>query len=401
MVAERKRVIQLDILRAVAILLVLFRHGPISPREAGHMEGFVRAGACLGWAGVDLFFVLSGFLIGGLLFQEIKTYGSLDVRRFLVRRAFKIWPTYFVYLVVVFFWGVYVTQEGSAAQMARSLIPNVLHVQNYFGSPRIHTWSLAVEEHFYLVLPFLLAWLMSGRKLHLVPAVALSLLVVEPALRVVTLVLHPDYDALVARYPTHLSIDGLFLGVALAHAYHYREDWWKRLAAIRGWLFVVGLILVAPMAVIQLGDGWFVRTLGHSCLAVGFACILVATLHTPITGIWRAPASVLAGVGVYSYSIYVWHQETARTPIAWMLGGGFMQSESLTLRWFAVFGLFLLLAIVPPALIARLIEMPALALRDRLFPGRSRALAQTPESELLASEGAAPAAELVSASTPS
>jgi peptidoglycan/LPS O-acetylase OafA/YrhL len=401
MSAERKRVIQLDILRGVAILMVLFRHGPINPREAGQLEGFVRAGVCIGWAGVDLFFVLSGFLIGGLLFQEIKTYGSLDVRRFLVRRAFKIWPTYFVYLIAVFFWGIYVTHEGSAGQMARSLIPNLLHLQNYFGSPRIHTWSLAVEEHFYLVLPFLLAWLLSGRRLHLVPVVAASLLVVEPALRAVVLVLHPDYDARIARYPTHLSIDALFLGVALAYVYHHREDWWKRLGALRGWLFVAGFLFISPMAVIPLGEGWFVRTLGHSCLAIGFACILVAMLHTPVTGIWRAPGAVLAAIGVYSYSIYVWHQETARTPMSWILKGGFMRGDSLTLRWLVVFGIFLLMGVVPPALISRLIEMPALALRDRLFPGRSKALAQGPESEPSPAEGAPPAGELVGASTSS
>jgi peptidoglycan/LPS O-acetylase OafA/YrhL len=351
---------------------------------------------------VDLFFVLSGFLIGGLLFQEIKTYGSLDVRRFLIRRAFKIWPTYFVYLIAVLFWGAYVTHEGTLGEIAQRLVPNLLHLQNYFGSPRIHTWSLAVEEHFYLVLPFLLAWLWSGKHLRLVPAVAASLLVVEPALRAVVLALHPDYDALVARYPTHLSIDGLFLGVALAYVYHYREEWWKGLGALRGWLFAAGFLLVAPMTVIQLGDGWFVRTLGHSFLAIGFGCILVATLHTPVTGIWRAPAALLAAVGVYSYSIYVWHPDTARAPMFALLKTGFMQHNSLTLRWVVAFGLFLLLAIVPPALISRLIEMPALALRDRLFPGRSRALAQqTPENETLASEGSAPSAELISASTPS
>jgi len=157
MSAERKRVVQLDILRAVAILLVLFRHGPIAPKEAGHFEGFVRVGACLGWAGVDLFFVLSGFLIGGLLFQEIKTYGSLDVRRFLIRRAFKIWPTYFVYLAFVFFFALFVTQEMPGRQLVHGLFNNVIHLQNYLGSPRTHTWSLAVEEHFYLVWP-LVVW---------------------------------------------------------------------------------------------------------------------------------------------------------------------------------------------------------------------------------------------------
>src|SRR4051812_44086102 len=101
MKTDSRRIIQLDVLRAVGILLVLGRHSPLAPRAAGHFEKFSKYWACIGWSGVDLFFVLSGFLIGGLLFQEIKTHGSLDIRRFLIRRAFKIWPTYFVYLVAV------------------------------------------------------------------------------------------------------------------------------------------------------------------------------------------------------------------------------------------------------------------------------------------------------------
>src|SRR5580658_8107142 len=95
------RVLSLDVLRGVAILLVIGRHHFINPRDAGLL--FVPAAVWhrYGWTGVDLFFVLSGFLVGGLLLKETLERGELHVPRFLVRREFKIWPSYYVFLIWV------------------------------------------------------------------------------------------------------------------------------------------------------------------------------------------------------------------------------------------------------------------------------------------------------------
>ena len=80
---------RLDVLRCVAILFVIFQHGNI-------LEFFNRAG----WIGVDLFFVLSGFLISGLLFGEYQRRGSIQLKRFYIRRGFKIYPAFYVFLAV-------------------------------------------------------------------------------------------------------------------------------------------------------------------------------------------------------------------------------------------------------------------------------------------------------------
>src|SRR5690348_13300609 len=95
----KSRMVQLDFLRGVAILLVLGRHSVISQRDAGFLRPLATAWHRIGWTGVDLFFVLSGFLVGGLLFKELRKSSHLDVRRFLIRRAFKIWPSYYAFLV--------------------------------------------------------------------------------------------------------------------------------------------------------------------------------------------------------------------------------------------------------------------------------------------------------------
>ena len=134
---------RLDILRCVAVLLVLGRHGI--------MEGVWKE---TGWAGVDLFFVLSGFLISGLLFSEYKKTGSIDLPRFFIRRGFKIYPAFYVMLLTTFLvaasYGVYVPLGV--------WLREILFFQNYKHGIWRHTWTLAVEEHFYLLLPlFLLA----------------------------------------------------------------------------------------------------------------------------------------------------------------------------------------------------------------------------------------------------
>src|SRR2546430_2645050 len=97
--AASGRVLQLDILRGVAVLLVLLAHSTYRGESAGIFRPVVAAVLNFGWTGVDLFFVLSGFLVGGLLFKELRTRSSLHVRRFLVRRGLKIWPAFAVFIV--------------------------------------------------------------------------------------------------------------------------------------------------------------------------------------------------------------------------------------------------------------------------------------------------------------
>src|SRR5216683_166766 len=99
------RLIYLDVLRATAILLVLGAH-TIAFRlpEEAFGYSFFRVWRHMGWVGVDLFFVLSGFVIGGLLFAEYRKHGGIHFGRFLIRRAFKIWPGYLTLLVAVAAW---------------------------------------------------------------------------------------------------------------------------------------------------------------------------------------------------------------------------------------------------------------------------------------------------------
>lgn len=154
------RLHQLDLLRGVAIIFVLICHSSIRGSDSGIFNKYVDAFMNFGWTGVDLFFVLSGFLVGGLLFKELKSYGKVHVGRFLIRRGLKIWPVYFAYLAYYVAKGLH--RGWGIGGTWGKLYPNFFHIQDYVESAPAHTWSLAVEEHFYLALP-ILVWLLTER----------------------------------------------------------------------------------------------------------------------------------------------------------------------------------------------------------------------------------------------
>ena len=236
------RLAELDFLRGVAILLVLGHH--LALTQAGYLQPVFDFLYRFGWTGVDLFFVLSGFLVGGLLFQEIKQKDHLNVRRFIIRRGFKIWPSYYVYLGVsaLVLLG---SDHLSLLRALKILLPNLLHVQNYcgpVGSPGgtpmpslhivlIHTWSLAVEEHFYLLLPLLLAFMLQRwpGQLKQFPRIVLFTSAVCLILRCAPP--HWSYPYAPGMYLTHLRIDSLFFGVLIAYLYHLRPEVFARLSA--------------------------------------------------------------------------------------------------------------------------------------------------------------------------
>src|SRR5881394_2769913 len=144
---------ELDCLRFVAVFLVLFRHLPALPdnlTEALRVPAHLLTEA--GWARVDLFFVLSGFLISGLLFREHQQYRRIDFKQFIVRRGLKIYPAFYCLIAATV--GIAVLNRWNLPW--KRIFAEVFFVQNYFIGLWSHTWSLAIEEHFYLLLPLLL-----------------------------------------------------------------------------------------------------------------------------------------------------------------------------------------------------------------------------------------------------
>ncbi len=379
---DRTRMIQLDLLRGVAILLVLFTHNLVGPKDSGSLQPALSYLRHLGPTGVDLFFVLSGFLVGGLLFKELRDTGHLDVGRFLIRRGFKIWPSYFVFIGFVFLWLIFIDRD-SLFSSVRALLPNLLHVQNYFGSPRAHTWSLAVEEHFYLALPFLLLLLTSrkGSKFTSIPAlpyVAASIFILCALFRVFAYADRQPYNP---HFATHLRIDSLFFGVMLAYFYHFKPRQLAFAARYRGKLIFLGTVLLLLYPALVIGRSRMVGPLGFVMLYVAYGCFLLALIYTEVgagrLGVWLNShvARAIAFIGYFSYPMYLWHIDATR-PVAALLKSGAFAGLPPELRWLCAFVLYVLMALAVAVPFGILLDKPSLALRDRLFPSRAARITQ-------------------------
>jgi peptidoglycan/LPS O-acetylase OafA/YrhL len=323
--SEDRRIPELDGLRGLAIFLVIICHylAGASHPPLGFVADHLITILDLGWSGVDLFFVLSGFLIGGILLDSRNSPNYF--RTFYLRRVHRILPVYYswilLYVALVSICAysslrpVIMTPPGIAlAAQDLGIVPKyILFTQNIFYSPRpfewqwfVVTWSLAVEEQFYLVAPPLIRWV-SQRIL----VVILCLTVVAaPVLRYVSFVYFPNLDHF-SQFSMPCRADALSLGVLAAIAW--------RSNSIRSYLKVhLGLLqrTTAYAAVCIFGLlWWLVRppnlvgvTAGYSVLAFFYLSLLLLVIsqkHSAIASCMRF--SLLGWFGKISYCLYIVH----------------------------------------------------------------------------------------------
>lgn len=363
----------LDVLRGIAVLLVIGRHLPPCHEW---LKPAMDVWQCGGWTGVDLFFVLSGFLVSGLIFREHQEYGVFRPLRFLGRRGFKIYPAFYFFLCVPFLkdWG-QTTSLLAQPEVRYSLAAEACFVQNYFYGLFRHTWSLAVEEHFYLLLSVLLAVLVRVRRQEpfaMLPRLIVWVLVSVLIMRAVNFAVRDKIRLHTHLYATHLRLDSLLFGVLLSYYYHYRpaelQSWYRRHRAI---ILIASPLLVAPAFVLSLADSRLIYTAGLTMLYLGYAGFLLAAIYDlnlekrswPV----RICGALLAFIGFFSYSIYLWHTFALSYVAVFADAIGL----ELTHARFTVIGC--LMAVLVGWLAARIIEIPFLRLRDRLLPSRSTA----------------------------
>src|ERR1039457_7574138 len=133
--------------------MVLGRHAGQMIALLGPTSDYTIYFTRVGWAGVDLYFVLSGFLVSGLLFTGYQERRRIDVSRFYIRRGLKIWPALYALIAT----GLLINAVMPGHHLStKGLVPELFFMQDYFHSIWGLTWSIAVEEHFYLCLPLLL-----------------------------------------------------------------------------------------------------------------------------------------------------------------------------------------------------------------------------------------------------
>jgi peptidoglycan/LPS O-acetylase OafA/YrhL len=342
-----RRNVSLDTLRSLAIILVVNCHAATAfdPERLYALRG--------GGHGVDLFFVLSGWLLGHLLFTELKRTGTIDVRRFWLRRWMRTLPAYYAVLLYTFAWQGLGRGNGDLRWCYLCFGQNYLPQMPYFTI----SWSLCVEEHFYLaVAPLILA------------------LFAFPPCRplLVPLLLAPTVCRWMGWYgnldQTHVRWDQCAAGVLLAYACVYRPGLWSWLCRLAPALACAGLGVVGYDVAARLNPGAGLPGVPLLAWALAFAALVLLANSSDF---WRRRARVpgLRYLAERSYAVYLLHIDALA--VVRRLGasrlleplGGFSVPLAFVLTW----AVSLALAEV----LHRLVERPLIRARERFAASRA------------------------------
>jgi len=300
----------LDLLRAIAVLWTMQFHSFIVGGLGPDWSWLSRHG----WMGVDLFFVLSGYLIGGQLLRPLARGGAPSLRTFYLKRAFRILPAFWAVLAVYLLWPGF--REAPGMEPWWKFVWFVFNVSVDYGNNAAfsHAWSLCVEEHFYLLFPalaLLLGWRPSPWKFWTACiAVLLGGIALRAGIWLHDTALQPPRNWFVEDlyYPTWARLDGLLLGVMLAAWQAYRPASWAR-AAKHANLFVLAGVAVLALAFWLFRDrvGLVGNSLGWPVLSLALGLLVFAGAQPHgVLGARAVPGA--AWIAAISYSLYLVHK---------------------------------------------------------------------------------------------
>jgi peptidoglycan/LPS O-acetylase OafA/YrhL len=362
----------LDGVRGLAVLGVLLYHGQVSWARGGFL-------------GVDIFFVLSGYLITSLLLAEWRRWGSIDLRGFWLRRARRLLPALFLVLVGVALYAALLASPAELASIRKDSLATIAYVanwrfvlanQSYFDqyaepSPLRHMWSLGIEEQFYLIFPLLLVGLLTIGARRRGLAVLFTLGAAGSA-ALAALLYQPGQDPSRVYYGTDTRLEALLVGALAAVALWRTRPARPRPERERSYLSVFGAQLRLPGAAGVLGglglvgvlvlfglakdsDGWLYQGGFLLVAVVAVALVTGAARETAVARLLGL--TPLRQVGLISYGLYLWHWPVyvALTPARLGYAGG----RLLAVRIAVTFAL----AIASYLLVERPIRAGALARR--------------------------------------
>jgi peptidoglycan/LPS O-acetylase OafA/YrhL len=361
----------LDNLRAFAIVMVLLFH---YPRWFEHPSWFPKV-LKFGWTGVDLFFVLSGFLIASQLFAQIKKDGTFSIKDFYIKRVFRILPIYYFVLAIYFLFPVL-----SDTQLLPPLWKFLTFTQNFGADFQNHrsfgvVWSLCVEEHFYLLLPAtLLLFLKSGnfkKGYYLLVALFVAGFIFRlygwfnvyvPQLKGAENSLENKFLWVqTIYYPTYCRLDGLLAGVSIAALFHYLPSLFTRLSKYANGLIVLGALVLMVTYFICGNDYTLTRSLVSFPLAsIGYGCLVLAAIM-PGSFLYKWKSAVLTKIAHLSYALYLVHMAVILMVQKTFFTWGIAKDSNL------VFLLCILFCFVFALILHYTIEKPFMKMRKRFL----------------------------------
>ncbi|GAB2571141.1 acyltransferase [Dyella jejuensis] len=293
----------LDLLRAIAIVWVMLFHSWIVGAHLGYpLQGIADDG----WMGVDLFFVLSGYLIGHQLLQPLRLGEPLGLGQFYRRRAYRILPAFLVVLAVYAWFPAW--REAPGMQPVWQFLTFTLNllIDYQHNQAFSHAWSLCVEEQFYLVFPLLAWWLTRRPSRRLALGIGAVVVVGGMLARGFASFYGKDYLEAI-YYPTYTRLDGLLAGVALAAIQVYLPVHWQQLQRHANKLAVAGLAIAGiAMWLFRDRTAWMPSVFGFPVLSFGIALLVIAATSRQSIGRWRVPGA--SWIAAMSYSLYLSHK---------------------------------------------------------------------------------------------
>jgi peptidoglycan/LPS O-acetylase OafA/YrhL len=306
-----KRLSGLDHLRALAIIIVFAYHYSLF----GHPPGLYDYLGSWGWTGVDLFFVLSGYLIGGQLFAKIAKDQPVSYGEFYFKRSLRILPAYFAVLIL------YLTIPAFTERSHLPPLWRMITFTQNFGLDLAkegafsHAWSLCIEEQFYLILPLLIIALGTRKKTTwILPILFLLGFAIRSFMWFDVLPKQPSFGKAYYEfiyYPTWSRLDGLLAGVVLSAFYYFQPAAWQRLTRHGNRLLLIALALVAGAWFIAHDDHQYEMRgaiFGYPAISIAYGALVLAAL-SPTSLLYRYSSGLTRWIATLSYSIYLTHKQ--------------------------------------------------------------------------------------------
>lgn len=360
------RIHGLDTLRALAIVLVFANHHLLFVSRDSLFGRFGETG----WMGVDVFFGLSGYLIGNQIFTALRSEAGLSLKAFYARRFLRTLPNFYAVLALYALWPWF--RAGLTLPPLWEFLTFTQNVHLMPGTAFSHAWSLCVEEQFYVLLPACALLLAAMPKSLWLGWLAVAATVAGGA--AIRAMLWDEsmaqqggfeYYSLI-YYASWCRFDELVAGVALALVKHYHGGLWTRLTSYGNAALAVGVVLAGVAVQLFLDDryGHVATVFGYSLLALAVFVLLVAAL-SPGSLLARTRIPGAQALALWSYAIYLIHKQVCilLKPALRDLGmapgslasTAAMVAVSLALGW----------------LMYVTIETPFMRLRERWFPANT------------------------------
>lgn len=360
----------LDTLRAIAIIIVLIYHYKVVV-SSENLFGFISQ---LGWTGVDLFFVLSGYLIGNQILSAISNKQDFSLKLFYIRRFLRTLPNYYFVLALYFLFPV--ALSGTATAPLRSFLTFTQNLDMRAGETFTHSWSLCIEEQFYLIFP-LIALLIAHvkRSIALAWTALIGAILFAMFMRGFNWYAHGE-AAITGQpfmqyiyYPSFTRFDELLPGVAIALMKSFHPTAFANILRRGNTLLIVGLTCVGVMfyvfhnyAYIEgYGRTFQVVTFGYSFLAMSFGILVLAAL-SPNSILHKIRIPGAASLALWSYAIYLIHKPLFQVLKAPLTENGIDINTSI--------GVAIIMAVSVACgwMLYQFIETPFMNLRARFFP---------------------------------